>query len=704
MNLKEGRPRDMRGRLVASSKSRPDNSRRRALAVACFLGLWMLVISVRLIYLQTTQHEWLTTRARTQQQDLIETSPIRGLVLDRHGNELARSIETESFWAIPRKIKNVEEVSARLAPLVEVDAGTLAARLKEAQSANRKFTWIARKLDEERAEKIRALNLEGVYMLKEPKRHYPNGALAAHVLGFVGLDEVGLAGIERAFDKQIRGEAGQVTIDTDAHGRPYGSLEAPARRGETVTLTIDRLVQYKTEQALVSAVEKSRAKSGTAIVLDPHTGEILALANAPTFDPNDPRAANEQQRINEALQNIYEPGSTFKIIAYSAAIEKGLAKPEDRIDCQMGGITIAGRLIRDHHAFGSLTLTEALAKSSNVAAIKLGLRVGNDSMFDYMTRFGFGSKTGVELPGETDGILRKVKNWQPSSIGSLAIGQEVGVTPLQMAAAFGTLANDGLRLTPHLVREVRAADGSLVYSAAPEERRVVSRETAQTLRGMLEQVTLNGTAKQAQLDGYTAAGKTGTAQKIDPKTRAYSQTKFIGSFVGFAPVENPAVVIIVVIDEPMGGYHGGEVAAPVFREIAEQILPALNITPDTAPKSAAQPGLLARFSLTPEALASLREAQERERQKRDATLPRIAAASGDGRGGMSKVVYTVATKRAALMPDLRGRSVRDAARVCEQLGLQLEARGEGRAFRQSPEAGAEVESGQTVRIDFGRSE
>lgn len=693
----------MRGRLVTSAKTRPDNSRKRALIVACFLGVWMLVIGVRLIYLQTTQHQWLTSRARTQQQDVVETSPIRGLVLDRHGNELARSIDTESFWAVPREIKNVEEVAAKLAPLVEVDADTLIARLKDAQSANRKFAWIARKLDDERAEKIRALKLEGVYMLKEPKRHYPNGALAAHVLGFVGLDEVGLAGIERAFDKQIRGDGGKVTIDMDAHGRPFGSVEAPAQRGETVKLTIDRLVQYKTEQALVAAVERSHAKSGTAIVLDPHTGEILALANAPTFDPNDPHAATELERVNEALQNIYEPGSTFKIIAYSAAIEKGLAKPEDRIDCQMGGITVAGRLIHDHHAFGSLTLTEALAKSSNVAAIKLGLRVGNDSMFDYMTRFGFGCKTGVELPGETDGILRKVNRWQPSSIGSLAIGQEVGVTPLQMAAAFGTLANDGLRLSPHLVREVRSADGRILYSAAPEERRVVSPQTAQALRGMLEQVTLNGTAKMAQLDGYTAAGKTGTAQKIDPKTRAYSSTKFIGSFVGFAPVENPAVVIIVVIDEPVGGYHGGEVAAPVFREIAEQVLPALGVRPDTEPK-AAQPGLLARFSMSPEALARLREAQAEERMKRDATLPRVAEMSAHGGAGMNKVVYTVATRRAALMPDLRGRSVRDAARVCEQLGLQLEAKGEGRAFRQSPEAGAEVENGQTVRIEFGRSE
>lgn len=669
--------------------------------MACFLGVWMLVIGARLIYLQTAQHEWLTTRARTQQQEAIETSPVRGLVLDRHGNELARSISTESFWAVPREVKNVEEAAARLAPLVGADAAALAVKLKEAQAAGRKFAWIARKLDDESAAKVRALNVTGVYSLKEPKRQYPNGQLAAHILGFVGLDETGLAGIEQAYDKEIRGEAGRVTVETDAHGRAYGSFEAEARRGETVVLTIDRLVQYKTEEALAAAVERNRAKSGSAVVLDPRTGEILALANAPAFDPNDPRAANERARVNEALQNIYEPGSTFKIVAFSAAVERGLIKPDDRIDCQMGSITVAGRVVRDHHAFGSLTITEALAKSSNVAAIKLGLRVGDESMYDYMTRFGFGRKTGVELPGETDGLLRKVSRWQPSSMGSLAIGQEIGVTPLQMAAAFATLANDGLRVSPHLVREVRAADGTALYSAAPEERRVVSAQTAQTLRGMLEQVTLNGTAKLAQLDGYTAAGKTGTAQKIDPQTRAYSKTKHIASFVGFAPAENPAVVIIVVIDEPAGAYHGGDVAAPVFREIAEQVLPALSVAPDTEPKPSAAPGLLARLSLSDEELAHLRGRQERERALRDATLPRVEMEGGSL--GTTRVVYAAATRRGALMPDLRGMSVRDAARVCEQLGLLLEARGEGRALGQSPAAGEAVEVGQTVRVDFGRS-
>jgi cell division protein FtsI (penicillin-binding protein 3) len=660
----------------------------------------MLVIGGRLIYLQTSARDWLAARALAQQQDIVETSPWRGLVLDRQGRELARSIDTESFFVVPGEIKSVEETAARLAPLIDADKMTLIERLEEAKERNRKFAWIARKLDEAQAEKIRALNLEGVYSLKEPKRFYPNGPLAAHVLGFVGLDEVGLAGVEQFYNERIRGEAGKIFFETDAHRRPYASFETPARPGQSVVLTIDQMVQYRTEQALAEAVEGAHAKSGTAIVLDPHTGEILALANAPSFDPNDARAAPDQARLNQALQNIYEPGSTFKIVAYSAAVEEGLVKPEDHIDCQMGSITVAGRLIHDHHPFGTLTIAEALAKSSNVAAIKLGLKVGDARMYDYITRFGFGSRTGVELPGETAGLVRPVERWQPSSIGSIAMGQEVGVTPLQMAAAFGALANGGVRVAPHLVREIRAGDGTTAFQATPEERRVVSEETAQALRRMLEGVTLNGTAKRAQLDGYTAAGKTGTAQKIDPVTKTYSKTKYVGSFVGFAPVENPAVVIIVVIDEPLGAYHGGDVAAPVFRQIAEQILPELNVAPDTEVKSA--PDLIARASTASEATARAREELKNETQEREATLPQAAplAACADA----DEIIYAVATRRAVLMPDLRGRSVRDAARVCAQLGLQLEARGEGRALRQSPAAGAEIEAGQVIRIDFGRSD
>src|SRR5215204_1838615 len=595
----------MLARLVARSKSRPDVSTGRALFVAAFIGFWMFVVCARLVYLQFSQHDSLANRARQQQQNSIETSPLRGELLDRQERQLARSVQTVSLFLDPDglDLATLDRNAQQLAQSLGMKQAELAKQFREAHAEKRRFVWIARRLDADYANKIVALNLPGVQTQLEPKRYYPNGSLAAHVLGYVGLDGKGLGGVEQFYNAKISGEPGQLFLEKDANGKPYEGYEIAAKPGQTVVLTIDQTIQYQAEQALQAAVQQSRAKSGSVIVLDPRSGEILALANAPTFDPNRVAEAKPETRSNWALQNIYEPGSTFKIVAFSAALEKKLAKVDDHIDCQMGAITVAGRVVHDHHPFGSLTIPEALAKSSNVAAIKLGIRVGDQTMYDYMRRFGFGSKTGIELPGETAGILRKVERWQPSSIGSIAIGQEVGVTPVQMVAAFGALANDGVRIAPHLIREVRDAQGNVVYRAQPEQRRVISAETAIALRGMLEGVTLNGTAKKAQLDGYSAAGKTGTAQKIDPKTKTYSGTKFVGSFVGFAPVSNPQVVIIVVIDEPSGAYHGGDVAAPVFREVAEQILPALGVIPDTEFKNAE---LIARAVETPAQIARQR--------------------------------------------------------------------------------------------------
>ena len=689
-------------RLVARSKSRPDVSPGRALFVAAFIGFWMLVVCARLVYLQFSQYDNLANRARQQQQNAIETSPQRGELLDRQERQLARSVQTVSLFLDPAgiDIPTLDCNAEQLAQSLKLKRSDLTAEFRKAHADKKRFVWIARRLDADFANKIVALNLPGVQTQLEPKRYYPNGSLASHVLGYVGLDGKGLGGVEQFYNAKISGEPGQLFIERDANGKPYEGYEIAAKPGQTVVLTIDQTIQYQAEQALQAAVSQSRAKSGTVIVLDPRSGEILALANAPTFDPNKVSEAKPETRSNWALQNIYEPGSTFKIVAFSAALEKKLARVDERIDCQMGAITVAGRVIHDHHPFGSLTIPEALAKSSNVAAIKLGLRVGDPTMYDYIRKFGFGSKTGIELPGETNGILRKVERWQPSSIGSIAIGQEVGVTPVQMVAAFGALANEGVRVAPHLIREVRDAGGNVVYRAQPEQRRVISAETAIALRGMLEGVTLDGgTAKKAQLDGYSAAGKTGTAQKIDPKTRSYSATKFVGSFVGFAPVSNPQVVIIVVIDEPSGAYHGGDVAAPVFREVAEHVLPTLGIEPDIETKSA--PELIAQeANENPERAAKIREEQEQSEQQRKATMPTVD--SNGGRG--SEVVYAVSTRKAILMPDLRGRSVRDVARTCAQLGLQVEARGEGKVLKQSPSAGTEVSTGQLIYVDFGRSQ
>ena len=689
----------MLARLVAQSKSRPDVSLSRALLVAAFIGFWMLAVSARLVYLQVSQHSSLTNRARQQQQNALDTTPQRGEVLDRNGRQLARSVQTISLFLDPADLDagQLECTAQQLSNALGFSYAEVSQQLSNAQTTERRFLWIARRLDVDRGNQILALELPGIHPVIEPKRFYPKGSLASHVLGYVGIDGQGLGGVEHSYNSKIKGEPGELFLEKDATGRAYESFEIPAKPGQTVVLTIDQTIQYHAEQALQAAVSRSHAKSGTAIVLDPRTGEILALANAPTFDPNKVSDSIADARSNWALQNIYEPGSTFKIVAFSAAIDRKLAKPEDHIDCQMGAITVAGRVVHDHHPFGSLTLVEALAKSSNVGAIKLGIRVGDESMYDYITRYGFGSRTGIELMGETPGILRKVDRWQPSSIGSIAIGQEIGVTPLQMVSAYGAVANDGVRIAPHIVREVRNANGSVLFSAQPQQRRVINAETAIALRGMLEGVTLHGTAKKAQLDGYSAAGKTGTAQKIDPRTKGYSATKFVGSFVGFAPVNNPQVAIIVVIDEPAGAYHGGDVAAPVFREIAEQILPALNVEPDI--ETTAIPELIARADKQASSEAKLRDEQQRAESERRSTLPTVV--SDGGREG--EVVYAVTTSKAMVMPDLHGRSVRDVARTCAQLGLQIEARGEGKVMKQSPAPGAEVSTGQVIYLDFGRA-
>lgn len=665
--------------------------RRRAMFVALGLVAWMAIVGLRLGQLQITRHNELSNRAKNQQLGTVETSPTRGLLLDRQGRELARSVDTESFYADPREIGNVNETAGRIASVTGLNKDDLTAKLRLAKDTNKKFIWLIRRLDLQTASKLDAMELEGVYSRNEPKRYYPNSTLASHVLGFVGTDEIGLSGVEQYYNEKIRGESGKVFVETDARHRAFESYEVRPHPGQTVVLTIDQTIQYRTEQALFGAVERSRAKSGTAIVMDPHTGEILALANAPAFDPNQPGKDAPEVRANWALQNIYEPGSTFKIVPYAASLEKGLVTPDDRINCQMGEITVAGRLIHDHKPFGVLTVSDALAQSSNVGAIKLALLAGNETMYDFARRLGFGSRTGVDLPGESPGILRPLSRWQPSSIGSIAMGQEIGVTPLQMAVAYSVLANGGNWVRPHVVREMRSPDGSVMFRAQPESRPALKADTVQKLRGMMEGVTLHGTARKAQVEGYTAAGKTGTAQKIDPKTRAYSASKFIGSFVGFAPVASPAVVIIVVIDEPQGAYHGGDVAAPVFREIAEQILPELSVTPDVETKNG-------RDLIAENNQPSPQEIQDE--QQREATLPKVAAKSFSGR--TSEVVLAVATQRAPLMPDLRGQSVRDVARTCAQLGLRLEAKGEGRAIRHYPAAGAEVSSGQTVRVEFER--
>ncbi|MEP6924292.1 MAG: penicillin-binding protein 2 [Pyrinomonadaceae bacterium] len=572
---------------IATSRNLSGNSggKRFGLVVVVFV-MWMCGIGFRLIDLQANQHETLLTRAVDQRRHEHKTKPLRGSILDRNGRELAVTLEAESLEIDPTELENVEQTSFQLGKILGKNPKELVFTFNEGKAAHRRSIPLGRELEPEIVDKIKNLGIaKGLIWRKEQKRFYPNETLCAQVLGFTNREDAGQAGIESTEEKNLRGDYGQVTEERDGSGRVYELTESINQQPRNVVLTIDYALQHTVEQALAEGIATAQAKSGAAVVLNPATGEILAMANAPTFNPNKPGDSKPEMWTNRAVQNFYEPGSTFKLVTYSATLEEKIATPNDTIDTHAGQIKIGSRVIKDPGSGGLLTLTQALAKSSNVAAITLGGRIGKERLYDYIRRFGFGVATGVELPVESRGMLSAPEKWTADSIGSIPIGYEVGVTTLQSAAAFGTVANDGVRIAPHIIKEIREEDGKVLAQTAPEQRRVVSPETARNMRRMLEAVTeAGGTAKRAQLAGYTSAGKTGTAYKYDPGKGKYSQNKFVASFVGFAPIDNPAVVIAVMIDEPRGGaHHGGDVAAPIFRDIAEQILPALHIAPDNLP-------------------------------------------------------------------------------------------------------------------------
>ncbi|HEX8268023.1 MAG TPA: penicillin-binding transpeptidase domain-containing protein [Pyrinomonadaceae bacterium] len=556
------------------------NLKRFGLVVALF-AFWGMVIGARLVYLQTAQHEFLLTKAVEQRQRERKTKPLRGSILDREGRELAITLEVESLWIDPSEIENPEAVSYRLAALIGEKPKVLLSTINEAKQQNRRFMWLARELDREAAQKIREADVPALRWQKEQKRFYPHGKLAAQVVGFASRDDVGQAGIEMTQDKILRGEPNEVLEELDGKRRVLETTELNAgKTPRNVALTLDYAIQYRAEQALAAGVQATRAKGGTAVVLNPKNGEILAMATAPTFDPNAPADVSPAQLQNRAVQTVFEPGSTFKLVTYASALESGAIQLSETINASAGFISIGARRISDSHASSKpLSLTEAFARSSNVAAVTIGQKIGKERFHEFVKRFGYGSQTGVEVPAETRGRVFPPEKWTADSVASVSIGYEISVTALQSAAAYAAIANEGVRVQPHLIKEIKEENGEVVFQAKPESRRVVSADTARVMRQMLESVTEEGTGKKARLEGYSSAGKTGTARKYDPEKRRYASGKYVGSFVGFAPADNPAVVIAVMVDEPTGTFYGGEVAAPIFREIAEQVLPELNIAP-----------------------------------------------------------------------------------------------------------------------------
>src|ERR1700726_2691265 len=554
------------------------SSRTRLLIVAILIAIWTGAALGRLAYLQLFRYSEYYSRAQHQQRSIVEVGARRAEIFDRNLNPLAMSVPVDSAFPVPSEIADPEMVARLIGKILEVSPDEVATRLAGSHS----FVWIARKLPPEKAGRIAAMNLRGIYFQREGGRFYPKRELAAHVLGYVDIDEKGQGGIEYSLEDSIRSKPGKMLILTDAHRRWYDSTDKAPDTGASVVLTLDEKIQYIAEKELEQAIQDTQAKSGTVIVENPNTGELLAVANWPTFNPNAAKDSNPESRMDRAASALYEPGSVFKIVTLSAAIDQGITNADEIIDCQMGSIYIAGHRIRDHKAFGLLTVSQVLANSSDVGAIKIGLRLGAPKFYEYIRSFGFGQPTGVDLPGESRGMLRRLENWTPVSVGSISMGQEIGVTPLQMITAVSAIATGGLIVRPHVVREQRHGNQE-TEPQEPQPRRVIQETTAATMRRMLEGVVLNGTGKKARLDGYTSAGKTGTAQKFDVATGHYSAHQLIASFVGFAPINTPAVTILVQLDSPtMGSHMGGAVAAPVFKRVAEQALAYLNVPQDEA--------------------------------------------------------------------------------------------------------------------------
>ena len=698
------------------------------MGMLCF---WVLAIAGRLVQLQVVEYGEFAQRAQRQQQRTIEVAPKRGVIYDRNGQELAMSVRVDSVFAVPSEIPDQATAATLLSNVLGTDSEDILTRLK----SSRAFCWIARKLDAPTADRIRALNLRGIYFQKESKRFYPNRELAAQALGYVGLDDEGLGGIERSYDAKLRGAPGKMLISLDARRRWFGRVEREPEPGQSLVLTLDEKIQYIAERELEAAMQQTHAEAGTIIVQDPHTGEILALASRPTFNPNTFQKAQPEALKNRAVSDVYEPGSTFKIVTLAAALEEKLAQPDEVIDCQMGSITLSGVRIRDHKAFGMLTVPQILIYSSDVGAIKLGLRLGEERFDRYIRAFGFGSQTGVELPGETRGLARPVNRWSKVSIGAISMGQEIGISPVQLVSMVSTIANDGVRMPPRLVRDV-AAPGTPLQNVSFQPaggRRVISTLTAAEMKKAMQRVVLEGTGRRAILDGYTVGGKTGTAQKIDPTTRSYSRWKHVASFAGFAPVNNPAITVAVILDSPVGLHEGGQVSAPVFQRVTQQVLAYLNVPHDVEPRSVRNRELLqaaakvddaevaegspdrlgwdlpqAETQPAPQTQVATAPAKDANAQLLPAAvhtaqaLPPVAPPLQAPAAPSSNGTVVLDVEKGVVVPSLIGKPLREAIELAQESGIELEVMGSGVARAQAPPPGTRIPAGSRVAVRFAR--
>ncbi len=551
---------------------------RLVVLIACF-GVLFALVGARLLLLQGIEGSQWERRAAALHERTVPLEPERGTIFDRAGRVLAISVEVPSIYVIPSAISDPAAVSYELAEILGESHRTMLSRIASPKS----FVWIARKVEPERAAAVERLGAEGIGQVAESKRFYPKRALLGQAIGFAGIDQHGLEGIEKRFDRHLRGERAWLVLERDAHGRPVsrrGAGYLHPLRGSDIMVTIDELIQYIAERELERAIASTKASAGVIIVMEPRSGEILALAVRPSFNPNAVSFSRPDEWRNRAVTDVYEPGSVFKIVTASAALEEQVVRPEEEIDCEQGSALVGGAELHDHHPLGVLTFKDVIAHSSNICTAKVAMRLGEERLARYISLFGFGEKGGIDLIGEAPGIVHDVEQWSKRSLPTMAIGQEVAVTPLQMATAASVVANGGWLVVPRLIREIRGPEGKGVERfESAIRRRVISPATASAMTEILEGVVTHGTGKKGAIAGYRVAGKTGTAQKIDRSSGAYSPDRFVSSFVGFLPADDPQATILVVIDEPKGISWGGDVAAPVFRAVGEDLLRYRKVAP-----------------------------------------------------------------------------------------------------------------------------
>jgi cell division protein FtsI (penicillin-binding protein 3) len=671
---------------------------RRLVWLAWIVLLWGGAIFVKLLTLQVVRHQEFVQKARNRQEEVVELRAQRGAILDRTGHPLALSVPTESVSIDPVKLPALEFDSDLLAHELHVDPAELAARIRNATAHHRQFLWVKRGITPQEAQDVRNLKLEWIHVDDGSERHYPNALLAAHVLGGVDFEEKGNAGMEKALDNELRGAAGKARILTDVHRRGIDELvSAEARPGVTVVLTIDEQLQFVAEREIAAAVKLHNAVSGSVVVMTPNDGQILALASYPPYDPNQTPENGDDvaARSNHAVSVPFEPGSCFKMITLAAALETTKIRPDTLINCHGGILVLPGRVIHEaesHEHFGLLPMAMVLAHSSNIGAIEIGRAVGREGMYDYIRRFGFGEKTGIPLPGESRGRLRRLPQWGKTSLESLSMGQEVSVTTLQLARAAAVVANGGLLVKPRLVLK-------LGDQAPPMEPpvRAIRPETAITMRQMMEGVVLVGTGKAARLDGYTTGGKTGSAQIFDFATRHYTHT-YNGSFMGFAPVTNPAVVVVVTLNGTRGlGGFGGVVAAPVFKVVATEALRILDVPKDLPDDPPPPKNALAKIQANDMPIADLGSGERNILED-----PEDDEQPAQPAPGFVGPVPPATAPSAGTVPNFRGMTLRAVLSEAAEKGLTVLPDGSGIARVQTPKPGSMLHQGERIRVKFAR--